>query len=472
MLPTRARIIGYLAALVAATRCAVPADLPPPPQPSAVFDEDQRRQVPGEKARAGAATKIDKLYGDEIRSARRKEDKAALSLKFLKLAGETTGDPAGHYVLLERSVDYAVQGGDIKTVTEAVGLLEKHYAKDFLEYKYDVFRKLVKNISTEENTWLLLEQTWVMVREAMAKDNYAVARDLLKVSDSAARAIRMPTLSSRAKAIGNTIWAVESEYRKVKDVIKTNPAEPEEKQKLGRYFCFFKGEWEKGLPLLAGGTRSESQLARTELCNPPDSPARLELANGWMRVAEKEKGLAGRMITIHAVMWFHGALSGLAGLEKAEVEKILAEIEKELESEPMLFVSGEVYARADDRMSIRYHGMEIIRSPGNCKRPPPRQVTYWPGDVVCAKMWDAQPPSRSFYFFFKADGDRIQFAHNTQWKTYKPADKHKYWMISPDKNHDQCKKAGSGIWGSGNPAYAYHVIRARDLLPVPGPSQE
>ncbi len=107
-----------------------------------------------------------------------------------------------------------------------------------------------------------------------------------------------------------------------------------------------------------------------------------------------------------------------------------------------------------------------MRSPGNCKRPPARQVTYWPGDVVCAKIRNAHPPTKPFYFDFSAE-DNIQFSQNTGWKTYKPKNRSNYWLFTPTEKHPNCVKSRGGIWGAGNPAYIYHRITARDLLPNP-----
>ena len=58
---------------------------------------------------------------------------------------------------------------------------------------------------------------------------------------------------------------------------------------VGQYYCLIRGEWEKGLPLLAKGSNHElKRLAQAELRAPTRRKNRLELADGWWQLGEQE----------------------------------------------------------------------------------------------------------------------------------------------------------------------------------------
>src|SRR5262249_3906295 len=90
----------------------------------------------------------------------------------------------------------------------------------------------------------------------------------------------------------------------------------------GRHLCLVKGDWEKGLPLLAqGGDATLKALAEKDIAGPETAMAQFELANGWHELAQKQDSeLAKIRLQARALSWYQQALPGLSGINRSLAE--------------------------------------------------------------------------------------------------------------------------------------------------------
>ena len=111
-------------------------------------------------------------------------------------------------------------------------------------------------------------------------------------------------------------------------VLKDKPEDPEASLHVGRFLCFFKGEWDKGLPLLAlNGDAKLKDLAKKDLNDPVAAADQAALADAWMDLAEAET--RGKpLIQLHAYGWYKQAAPQLVGMDKARVEKRIKDLDK------------------------------------------------------------------------------------------------------------------------------------------------
>ena len=120
-------------------------------------------------------------------------------------------------------------------------------------------------------------------------------------------------------------------FEQVKDArakLDENPTDPEANEAVGRYTCFVKDDWERGLMMIALGPDSPLRtLARRELLLPEDdATARSELADAWWDAAvASESPLDQDKLKGRAVYWYEQALPNLKGLLKARASQRIAE---------------------------------------------------------------------------------------------------------------------------------------------------
>src|SRR5262249_26282093 len=90
---------------------------------------------------------------------------------------------------------------------------------------------------------------------------------------------------------------------------------------------FVKGNYDRGLPLLARSTDAAlKDLARRDLAGPKAAKQQAELADDWYTRAEAEKGLTQRQTLRRAFFWYQQAQPGLGGLTRIRVHRLVDEL--------------------------------------------------------------------------------------------------------------------------------------------------
>ena len=86
---------------------------------------------------------------------------------------------------------------------------------------------------------------------------------------------------------------------------------------LAEYLCLVKGEWEKGIAMLALNSDEALQAQAVRDVIGACSPERQkELGDGWWGLSEKADGRASRQLQARAVDWYRRAIPGLNGWDR------------------------------------------------------------------------------------------------------------------------------------------------------------
>src|SRR5205823_3905988 len=95
----------------------------------------------------------------------------------------------------------------------------------------------------------------------------------------------------------------------------------------GKFYCFFKGDWSKGLPLLAKGADAKlAALARLDQANPTEPDKLKQLGDAWWDWAESQSAVVKTAGRVHAGDGYRNAQPNLTGLTKVAVDKRLEQI--------------------------------------------------------------------------------------------------------------------------------------------------
>jgi hypothetical protein len=158
---------------------------------------------------------------------------------------------------------------------------------------------------------------------AVAADNYDEAAALLQVARAAAR--KVPTnaaLASKVVRAERRAASLRGEYAAAK--ARAEASSPEANLALGKFECFHKEDWVKGLPLLAaGGDPALAELARKDLARPAAPPDQAEVGHGWWDFAQKQADPVRAHVRRRAREWFQKALLKLPAEERGKVEEKL-----------------------------------------------------------------------------------------------------------------------------------------------------
>jgi len=288
--------------------------------------------VPADAAQQAAVKLIEEVYGKEHARAKTSTAKTALANNLLKEAAESE-DLTNRYVLLRVARDMATQAGDAETAVRAVEEIGKSFQVDVFQLKGAALSQARKAASLTKQRKALAEQALALIEEAVARDDFVAAKYLGQLALDSARKARERDLTKRIAVRNKMVAEAAEAFSAAKGAFQTleeKPVDPEANLTAGSYLCFMKGNWDKGIPMLALGKDGETtKLAIKELEGVTDVAGQVALGDGWWALSETKDGLAKERLRERAAVWYRLASPKLAGLAKSKVEKRISEIPKE-----------------------------------------------------------------------------------------------------------------------------------------------
>jgi len=291
-----------------------------------------KTQVPDDAAQAKARELIREVYGKEYGAAKTSPERLAVARKLLDAAAGAKGDPANHFVLLEIAKDVAELAGDAETALEAVDQVVETFEVDPIQTTVDCLGAVVKEAKSSSQRAALAEQAFSRIDAAVAEDDFEAAGKLGAIARDSATKARKYTLRkeivARLKVIDEA-KAAYAEYQKAVARLDESPTDPDANLAAGRYLCLVKGDWEKGVAMLAlGSDEALEAVARRELEGASSAGEKVALGDAWWDLAQKRDQDRKQML-LRAGSWYGEAKTELlSGLTLTNVDKRLKEIEE------------------------------------------------------------------------------------------------------------------------------------------------
>lgn len=301
---------------------------------SASLSQTKKSAIPGKEAQAKAEALIQELFKDDLAKAQKDPAaKARLAMTFLQEGKDTNDDPAGRYVLYRHALTLASEAGDAPTALQAIEEMALEYglpAAQVFRTKIDALLTASKAVSTPDAYHTVMDAALVLLEDALAADDFPAAQTLITTAENAGRKLKNVALVASIRKRGEDVSRLQKEYAAWEPYAKRlaqNPADPEANAQMGIYQALIKGNWERGLPLLAKGNDAKLKpLAALDLAEPKDSAKQAALAEQWRQAGlALAKGRKDHPILIHALLrsyhWYQQALAdatpgAVSGLEK------------------------------------------------------------------------------------------------------------------------------------------------------------
>jgi len=294
-----------------------------------------RLPVPSAEEQAKSQKEIRELLRkDYTLAAADIKEKKKLAEKLWRLARETTNDPVARFVLYCEARDEAAEAGDGRLFLEVIDTLGRQYELDELKMAAAALQRAIRNLRDLAAQKAIVEVGIRLARRANSQENYEAARALAETARDLARKSRDLALVRQAAA---TFYEVEAyarlfaDFSKAETILSEHPEDPQANYLAGRYYCFVRNQWQRGLPMLAKGSNEQlQQLAIAELASTADAMQKVELADRWRAAGDSAEELFQRFYYERAMYWYRNALSGLSGIDRTRVEKQLEELKKQL----------------------------------------------------------------------------------------------------------------------------------------------
>jgi hypothetical protein len=290
---------------------------------------DERLAVPAPHDQARSEKLIKRLFQSEY-SIKTPSGMKALAGKLLGQAVETNDDPTGRYVLLREAAVLAASAGELDLALKAADLMAKHYHVSGADIKATVFETAARSFVSAELSKVLAERALAAANEGFETDDYPAVIRLMKIAEPAARTAKSEPLITAVQARAKEAEMLNAEYKKLSKVLAlllVKPDDPDANLAAGKFYCFYKGNWDTGLPMLAKGRDDKlKELAARDGAAPVKAAAQIELGEAWLMLSEEEKDVAKKHLQWRARHWFEQALPSVTGLTRTKVEAYLKDI--------------------------------------------------------------------------------------------------------------------------------------------------
>lgn len=284
---------------------------------------------PGEEAQAKAEQQIRAVFKDEY-AQKTPGAWRSLSRVLLKQAGDTKDEVAVRYVLFRESADLAARSGDTETLLGALDALSEEFKVDPVALRAPFLLKAEPAVPGIEGQKWLVESLLEITRLALAQDQFDWAMKASQAALATAKRSKDLAWVSRTDGAVKSVAEAKTAWdtaRTAERVLAASPEDPAAHEIRGEYLCFIKGQWEQGLVHLSKGTDPALKaLAIKERALPTETPAKVEIADGWWDLSTAEKSpLRKRGQRTHARTLYTEVLPSATGLLRIKIETRLTE---------------------------------------------------------------------------------------------------------------------------------------------------
>jgi hypothetical protein len=305
---------------------AAPAQDAAPPTAANKLPEPSAEEV--REAQKGLRDLFKKEYAQTSKSARQ-----ALAAQFLQFGRSRDEKPVTRYMVLKEAIDLSLLADDAATALAAADEIVRNFAVNGVALREEVLSRIKVSSGASEAAKAVGLAYADLIQEAMDADAVDDAARAVPKAQAAARASKDVSLQERVEALSKELADLREEAGPVarhRATLKENPADPEANLGYGAFLCLVKGDWEKGLPLLAKGSDDRLRgAAEKDLAAPTDPREQAAAGDAWADLSAGErKPLRKAHLVARAGHWYRAAIPKLDGFSRLKVQARLDEWEK------------------------------------------------------------------------------------------------------------------------------------------------
>jgi hypothetical protein len=302
-----------------------PQPRPLPPEPDLGPQPDTRRDPPDEHLLKTALATIRQVYKQDYKTA----DTAALAKKLLGKGDQTRNDAVARFALYREARDLALSARDGPIVFQAIDAMAADYKVNAPEMKETMLESASKGVQLPAQHEAIASAAIGVIDAAVADESFPLARRLGRLALAQARLAKDTSLVQQVVAKNKECEAAAKTFAEAQNALaalETTPEDPSAKTIAGKYLCFQKGDWKRGLPMLAAGSdEALKALAEQDLKRPTAADDQVKLGDDWWQQADNAGRIAKSNIQKRAAYWYDLGSTGAAGLVKDKAESRVKE---------------------------------------------------------------------------------------------------------------------------------------------------
>jgi hypothetical protein len=294
---------------------------------------------PAPEVEARAKLDVKSVFGAEIAKAKTPTAKKAIAEKMFVVARDVKETPANRWVLFTQARELAAAAGE-------VGLAEKSIEEQirvFVVSRHVLAAELAEKLAATVRTRAVLDFIYVAAESAIDAYDFTSALKLMNAGLMVAREL---------KKEGGMEKRFEVRLRTVQELKKAIESAKGDDVETGKILCFSKGDWVKGLPLLAKTKDADLKAVVAKDRSGPMGADRADLGDAWYELAEKAKATEEKIGMLRRALWWHRlGYADIGGLKKAKLDLRMKDEMERVEAEDVKTGLFTVWA---GKWSVRY----------------------------------------------------------------------------------------------------------------------
>jgi formylglycine-generating enzyme required for sulfatase activity len=277
----------------------------------------QKSAVPDEQAQQASQKSASELYGGRFRQAKTTAEKTTLAAEIIDAALKVKDGSADQYVLLKVARGMAAGVGDAPTALRAVEKTVERFDLPAAKLTAETLLTTARKAITSSQQKALAEAVVSVVDAVADEGEYDLALSLCAEARAPAQKSKQFALAKELAAKSEEIkkrQRTSQEYRDALAVLEKNPTDLAANLAAGRQLCFVKGDWDRGVPMLALGSDAQLKaVAAKDLAGAKSAEEQAALGHAWWALAEKLQGPERDALRLRAGFWYQQAEPTLAG---------------------------------------------------------------------------------------------------------------------------------------------------------------
>lgn len=307
-----------------------------------------RDPVPSAGEIAGVRERFRQVFAERLEEAKKDDEKRELAREMLTQAATMSEDNVGAYALQTAAMRLAIDAGGISELLDGIDQRVERFEVDAFEenmtWMLDFGRGVSqRDVETIDGMGYLVRAVKV-ISAAIHDDRYVDASTVARYSFRLIDEDRDEDLPKNLTKLRGLLGQAKRDFdaaSKSLAAYRLDPADGEAAADVGRFLCFIKGDWQRGLPLLSeGGSEPLQAIATRDLQGAADQSNQVALGDAWWDLAEKARSSVYRQSAQdRAKFWYEQAFEVMPdSLDRLHVKARLDEVEGSSATSPLAMI--------------------------------------------------------------------------------------------------------------------------------------
>jgi hypothetical protein len=249
-----------------------------------------------------------------------------LAQALLDAVPRTADNASDQYILLGGAINAAREGASARLCFAAADQMARLFEVDALPIKAHAVTTMPLRADSPLVASENAREGLDLVNDLVAADDFPAASRLCALLRSVipADSTLAPVLAKRVKEI-DALRLQRDRVAAQLTRLKATPGDPDANLFVGSYYCFTRGAWDVGLPMLARGADAElKKLAADDLANAARDDNAARLGDAWWKVGERQPEALRPRTWQHAADFYRRELATATGLRRTLIEQRIA----------------------------------------------------------------------------------------------------------------------------------------------------